>query len=272
MFIGVYNNTYEGDYNMSKSATSETAQEFITALCDQACTHRAVNHPYLQKLIAGDVPDIKGAMRDFVFQYSAYTFDFIRYLTATISQLEDEKHRKSLTRNLVEESGSVYDDNAEILPTIGIELEWVNNVPHTELFRRYMEAAGAGAEYRKKTPYADEAIMWRELFYTVCSHKGPCHALGAIGLGTENIVKYIYSPFIKAIENHLDISRRDRVFFDAHVALDDQHGDALTQIAIDYAAKPENRKAIKEGMLMALSIRGTFFDALEARANAMQPA
>ena len=90
---------------MSKSAPSETAQEFVTALCEQARTHRAVNHPYLQKLIAGDVPDIKGAMRDFVFQYSAYTFDFIRYLTATISQLEDERHRKSLLRNLVEESG-----------------------------------------------------------------------------------------------------------------------------------------------------------------------
>jgi pyrroloquinoline quinone (PQQ) biosynthesis protein C len=257
---------------MSISGTNQSGQDYIEDLREQALVHRALNHPYLQRLIDGDVPDIQSAMRDFVFQYSPYCFDFVRYLTATISQLEDEQHRKSLMRNLVEESGHVYEDNAALLPTIGIELEWVNKVPHTELFRRYLEASGAGEEYRKKNDYADDAVIWRELFYAVCSREGPCRALGAIGLGTENIVKYIYSPFIKAIENHLNISKRDRVFFDAHVALDDQHGDALTNIAIDYADKVENRKPIKEGMLMALGIRNSFFNSMESRALAMSPA
>ena len=257
---------------MSTSGTTQSGQGYIEGLCEQALDHRALNHPYMQRLIDGDVPDIQGAMRDFVFQYSPYCFDFIRYLTATISQLEDEKHRKALMTNLVEESGHVYEENAALLPTIGIELEWVNKVPHTELFRRYLEAAGAGDGYRKQNDYADESVIWRELFYGVCSREGPCRALGAIGLGTENIVKYIYRPFIKAIENHLDISLRDRVFFDAHVALDEQHGDALTNIAIDYADKTENRKPIKEGMLMALGIRNSFFDALQDRALAMSHA
>lgn len=251
---------------------TQTGQGYIEDLCERALEHRALNHPYLQQLIDGDVPDIKGAMRDFVFQYSPYCLDFIRYLTATISQLEDESHRKSLMRNLVEESGKVYEDNAALLPTIGIELEWVDKVPHTELFRRYLEAAGAGEQFRKNNAYADEAVIWRELFYSVCSREGPCRALGAIGLGTENIVKYIYRPFIKAIDRHLDISLRDRVFFDAHVALDEQHGDALTEIAIDYADGAENRKQIKEGLLMSLGIRNSFFDALQSRAMAMSPA
>ena len=250
---------------------TQTGQGYIEDLCEQALEHRALNHPYMQQLINGDVPDIKGAMRDFVFQYSPYCFDFTRYLTATISQLEDEGHRKSLMRNLVEESGRVYEDNMAILPTIGIELEWIDKVPHTELFRRYLEAAGAGEQFRKNNDYSDEAVIWRELFHAVCSREGPCRALGAIGLGTENIVKYIYRPFIKAIERHLDISLRDRVFFDAHVALDEQHGDALTEIAIDYADSSENRKQIKEGLLMALGIRNSFFDALQTRAMAMSP-
>jgi hypothetical protein len=34
----------------------------------------------------------------------------------------------------------------------------------------------------------------------------------------------------------------------------------------------ENRRKLKEGTLMALSIRGAFFDAMEARADAMAPA
>lgn len=258
---------------MSGSATSKTGtgHEYVKALCEQACNHRAVNHPYLQQLIAGDVPDVKGALKDFVYQYSAYSLDFIRFLTATISQLEKGEHRKALMQNLVEETGRIDAENAALLKTIGIELEWVDGIPHPELFSRYMSAAGIDSEYRRSNEFSDEAIIWRDLFYSLCSKEGPARALGAIGLGTENIVKYIYRPFIKAIDRHLDISLRDRVFFDLHATLDDQHGDVLTNIAIDYAEKPENRKPIKEGMLMALSIRNSFFDALQARAHAMQP-
>ena len=256
---------------MTELVPNETGREFIEGLCEQARSHRAVNHPYLQQLIAGDVPDIKGALNDFVFQYSAYSLDFIRYLTATIAQLENGAHRKALMKNLVEETGRIDDENAALLGTIGIEREWVDGIPHPELFSRYLNAVGIDAEYRRTNAYADEAVIWRDLFFSLCSKEGPARALGAIGLGTENIVKYIYRPFIQAIERHLDITLRDRVFFDLHAVLDDQHGDALTNVAIDYADKAEHRKSIREGMLMALSIRNAFFDVLQARANAMEP-
>jgi pyrroloquinoline quinone (PQQ) biosynthesis protein C len=254
---------------MCEKGNIRIGQNYVEELCEQALNHRALNHPYLKRLIAGDVPDVQSALRDFAFQYSPYCFDFIRYLTATISQLEDEKHRKSLMKNLTEETGQIDDENAALLNTIGIELEWVNKVPHTELFKRYLDACGVDGEFQKQNAYSDEALIWRELFYSVCSREGPCRALGAIGLGTENIVKYIYHPFIQAIKNHLDISLRDRVFFDLHAALDDQHGDALTDIAIDYASIEGNRKLLKEGMLMALGIRSAFFDTLQDRALAM---
>ncbi|MDO8990093.1 MAG: iron-containing redox enzyme family protein [Sideroxyarcus sp.] len=256
---------------MSRSSTLETGHEFVTALCEEARNHRAVNHPYLQQLIAGDVPDIKGALKDFVFQYSAYSMDFIRYLTATIAQLERGEHRKALMKNLVEETGKIDAENAALLGTIGIDLEWVDGISHPELFSRYMNAAGIDKEFLRNNQYADEAVVWRDLFFSLCSKEGPTRALGAIGLGTENIVKYIYRPFIKAIERHLDISLRDRVFFDLHAALDDQHGEALTNIAIDYAENWEHRKQIRDGMHMALSIRNAFFDALQAKALAMKP-
>jgi pyrroloquinoline quinone (PQQ) biosynthesis protein C len=261
----------KGAINMNGSATNGTSHEFVKTLCEQACKHRAVNHPYLQQLIAGDVPDIKGALKDFVYQYSAYSIDFIRFLTATISQLENGEHRKALMKNLIEETGRIDAENAALLGTIGIELEWVDGIPHPELFLRYMNAAGIDSEYRSRNEFSDEAIIWRDLFFSLCSKEGPARALGAIGLGTENIVKYIYRPLIQAIDKHLDISLRDRVFFDLHAALDDQHGDALTHVAIDYAEKQENRKLIREGMLMALSIRNAFFDGLQARAQAMKP-
>ncbi len=257
---------------MSNAVTSQTGAEFIEELCEQARTHRAVNHPYLQRLIAGDVPDIRAALNDFVYQYSAYSMDFLRFLTGTIAQLEKGEHRKALLKNLVEETGKIDAENAAVLAQCGIPLEWVDGIPHPELFARYMTAAGIDAEYRSKHKFADEALIWRDQFFSLCTKEGAARALGAIGLGTENIVKYIYRPFIKAIEKHLDISLRDRVFFDLHATLDDQHGDTLTEVAIEYAARPENCRPIREGMLMALSIRNAFFDALQERALAMAPA
>ncbi len=47
----------------------------------------------------------------------------------------------------------------------------------------------------------------------------------------------------------------------------------MTDIAVEYAEKGEDsRRELREGMLMALSIRGSFFDAMESRANLMIPA
>lgn len=257
---------------MNPSAGSPSGAVYVAGLCEEARVHRAVNHPYLRRLAAGDVPNVRAALTDLVFQYSAYCLDFVRYLTAAIAQLEDEAHRRAILKNLVEETGRIDAENAALLGTIGIALEWVDRIPHTELFVRAMRALGADETYRRANAYCDDAIVWRELFFGLCSKEGAPRALGAIGLATENIVKHIYRPVIQAIEKHLDVSLRDRVFFDLHAALDDQHGDALTRVAVDYAARPEHRRPLREGMLMALSLRGAFFDQLQARAQAMAPA
>lgn len=257
---------------MSPAEPSTSGAVYVSGLCEEARIHRAVNHPYLKRLAAGEVPDVRAALKDFVFQYSAYCLDFVRYLTATIAQLEREAHRKALLKNLVEETGRIDAENAALLGTLGIELEWVNGVPHTELFARAMAALGADDAYRRANAYCDDAVVWRELFFALCAKEGAPRALGAIGLATENIVKHVYRPIIQAVERHLQVARRDRVFFDLHAALDDQHGDALTRIAVDYAEREEHRRPIREGMLMALSLRGAFFDQLQARALAMAPA
>jgi hypothetical protein len=45
----------------------ETAKAYVKSLCDRAEQHRAVNHPYLQRLAKGDVPNILGAIQDLTF-------------------------------------------------------------------------------------------------------------------------------------------------------------------------------------------------------------
>jgi len=251
----------------------ETAKAFVNSLQERADNHRAVKHPYLQRLAKGDVPNVLGAIQDLTFQYQAYSGDFIRYLTATIAHLTDRDHRKAVLQNLTEETGQVDEADAAELKKIGIELDWVNGIAHPRLYIRFLDAIGIDEEYRNSHPYADEAEIWRDMFLDLCLKGGAAQALGAIGLATENVVKYIYRPILDAIDQHLpNISRKDRVFFDLHAALDDEHGEVLTDIAIEYAMNEDSRRQLKEGMLMALSIRGSFFDAMEARADAMAPA
>jgi pyrroloquinoline quinone (PQQ) biosynthesis protein C len=251
----------------------ETAKAFVKSLQERADNHRAVRHPYLQRLAKGDVPNVLGAIQDLTFQYQAYSGDFIRYLTATIAQLTDRDHRANLLSNLTEETGQVSPEDAGELKKIGIELDWINGIAHPRLYIRFLDAIGIDEKYRKTHPYADEAEIWRDMFLDLCLKGGAAQALGAIGLATENVVKYIYRPILDAIDKHLpNISREERVFFDLHAALDDEHGEVLSKIAVEYAMTEENRRKLKEGTLMALSIRASFFDAMEARADAMAPA
>ena len=60
-------------------------------------------------------------------------------------------------------------------------------------------------------------------------------------------------------------------FFDLHAALDDEHGEILQNIAATYAGFRRNRILLKTGMLMALDLRDSFFDAMLMRAQAMEP-
>lgn len=258
---------------MANSSQNETAATYVKSLCERAENHRAVKHPYLQRLAKGEVPDVVGALKDLTFQYHAYSGDFIRYLTATIAQMKDRDHRKALLENLTEESGRVSDEDVAALKKIGIEREWIDGFAHPRLFIRFLDAIGIDEKYRTNHPLADETEIWRDMFLDLCMKGGAAQSLGAIGLGTENVVKFIYRPILDAIRSHLKVAPRDRVFFDLHAALDDEHGEVLTNIAIEYAEKGEdNRRELKEGMLMALSIRGAFFDAMEARADAMAAA
>lgn len=247
-----------------------SAREYVNSLCKRAEQHRAVKHPYLQRLAKGDVPNAAEALKDLTYQYQAYSGDFLRYLSATIALIEEREHRELLLQNLTEETGQVSDDDLATLKKLGIEKEWIEGVAHPRLYLRFLDAIGVDDDYRKTHPLADETEIWRDMFFDLCSKGTPAQSVGAIGLGTENIVKFIYQPLLEAIDKHLDVSRRDRVFFDLHAALDDEHGEVLTDIAVEYAKRGEdNRRSLKKGMLMALSIRGAFFDAMEVRAEAM---
>lgn len=258
-------------YSKSKPSFSKAdSKKFIKQLSKEAENHRAINHPFLTAMIKGEFPRTEIALKDFTYQYLAYSTDFLRYLTATIAQLEEREHREMLVHNLMEEAGRVDPDDAKPLAAAGIKIDWIQGVPHPVLYQRFLKAIGIDEKFRQNHTYCDEAMIWRRMFQNICATGGAAQALGAMGLGTENIVKFVYQKIIKAIDKHLDVTREERVFFDLHAAVDDEHGEVIDNIAVDYAQFRRNREPLRNGMLMALNARAAFFDGMMIRAKVVK--
>ena len=119
----------------------------VKDLIDESLSHRAVSHPYLQALGSADLPDVGWALRDFAEQYYGYSLHFPRYLTTVISKLETPAHRTSLLQNLMEESGMYEEEEYAELAAVGVEREWIEGVPHPQLFQRFREASGITAPH-----------------------------------------------------------------------------------------------------------------------------
>ena len=239
----------------------------MAALSRESLAHRAVQHPYLAALAAGSLPDLRWALQDFALQYSGYSIGFPRYLSTVISQLDDPEHRKVLLENLSEESGTYSDDDVASLEAIGLQREWFDGVPHPQLFRRFASALGVDLHDldRRANSEHDEVRIWRELLLQVLS-TSPEEAVGALGLGTENIVSAIYRSFLRPLATMEELSMRETVFFWLHTEVDDHHTATLNAIAVSLASRPEGRSGLRTGMLKALQLRASFWDWLYARA------
>jgi pyrroloquinoline quinone (PQQ) biosynthesis protein C len=236
----------------------------VSDLVQESLGHRAVNHPYLKALYLGDLPDMKWALRDFAENYYGYSLHFPRYLTSVISKLDSPVHRASLLENLIEESGVYGEDEYAELKAVGVEREWIEGIPHPELFHRFRTAAGVTEAYHPEMD-AIELICWRESFLSTLTHGSAAQALGALGLGTENIVSTIYQSFVKAL-TYTDLKPWDTVFFPLHTAVDDHHQESLEEISRAYASTPSGKGELRKGMIKALSLRSAFWDWMHERA------
>lgn len=242
----------------------------IADLVRQSHQHRAVRHPYLSAMASGELPDPRGALRDFARHYHGYSSHFPRYLTALISRLEDDDDRRELLENLQEEQGSYSPEELRLLQASGIPAEWVVDVPHPELFRRFRRALGVS----DGDPAVEhlEVTAWRELLLSVISQGTAAEAVGAMGLGTEGIVPAIYPAFAKALQRLGDVAPRDAVFFPLHTLVDDHHQASLRALAGKLAASSRGRRGLALGMTKALALRDAFWGWLHQRALAMDPA
>lgn len=248
------------------ASETESADDYLAELVREAHAHPAVCHPYLADLAAGNVPDLEWALRDFALHYPGYCAHFPRYLTMVISKLESPDHRNTLLQNLTEENGTLDAEEIEVLIEHGIDPAWVQGIPHPQLFERFQHALGID-DHGAANADDLEVVCWRESFYNLLASGSAAEAVGAIGLGTENVVGKIYAPIVQAIERLGTVNRREAVFFELHCEVDDDHHEALLAIARDFAENADNRIDLRKGMLKALGYRSRFWDWMHQRAN-----
>ena len=235
----------------------------MNSLVEEAISHRAINHPYLIALRDGTFKNMDKILHDFAHQYGFYSAWFPRYLTSVIASLEDPIHRKHLLDNLAEESGFLHEEDMSAIREQGIQDEWVVGIPHPLLFKRFQHAMGVNPESNP----CIEVEIWRESFFILVKHGTTAEAIGAIGLGTESVVKHIYKHIIESLRNHSKLTLEEYVFFPLHTEVDDEHGLILLDIAKQFAEQDNQLKnELRKGMLKALNLRATFWDDMHARA------
>ena len=252
------------NFQAERHCASADALAYVGDLATEALRHRAVKHPYLEALASGDLPDTHWALADFARQYPGYAKHFPRYLSTVISRLTNPRHRDELLENLTEESGIYQEHELAELESSGIEADWIAGRPHPQLFDRFRRAMGV--ENLENEVEFDQVICWRETFLSVLANGSPAEAVGALGLGTEQIVSTIYLPFTRAIARVPELSPRDSVFFPLHTSIDDHHQKTLQKIAAELVNDASTARELRRGMLKALNLRSAFWDWMYSRA------
>lgn len=242
---------------------------FVNSLQEYALSSRAANHPLLERIATGNLPDVVANITFLLSEYYHYSHQFTRYLTAVMANLEAPKSRSALVRNAADESGYIAPDEAAELLRNGIDPEHAK-APHPELFRRFLRAIGAKPEeILRGKPYV-ATLAWVEAFRGLCMHGGEIQGVGALGIGTEGIVAVMYRRILRGIAIAWpNMSARDRVFFELHAVVDDDHAHTLREIALAFAETPEGRRELAVGVYRSLVIRAAFFDEMMAEIDAM---
>jgi pyrroloquinoline-quinone synthase len=214
----------------------------------------------LERIATGSLPDLAGNVSFLLSEYYHYSHQFTRYLTAVMANLTAPEHRAALVRNAADEVGQISPEEAAELMHNGIDPEHAR-APHPELFRRFLRAIGAKPEEILRRKPRAATLAWIEAFRDLCMHGGEAQSVGALGVATEGIVAVMYRRILRGISIAWpNMAARDRVFFDLHALVDDDHAHTLRDISVSLAATLDGRRMLAVGTVRALVARASFFD------------
>ncbi len=220
------------------------ALDYFEQLEEEIREHPALTHPFLEKFRQGKLS--LDRIRIFARQYYLYSRWFGRYLSAVVANIPDERPRAFLIKNLYQEYGEGNPANS-----------------HPAVFRCFMKALRLDSrEVEEGEPLPETRLFIHEYLFT-CREGHFLEALGAMGLGTESIVPYIYRPIYEGLKKEPTLNEEDIEFFPIHMTLDIEHSANIKEALLEYAERQENQKLIRQGAMNALSARTVLWNGLE---------
>lgn len=243
-------------------ASDLSPPEYVAALQRYAEESRAARHPLLDVIAAGDLAAPRQVLRSFFREYYGYSRRFTRFLASVMASLERPEHRAALVPNSAEEAGRLDEEHRRELRRAGIDPDDVA-VPHPQLLRRFLVAVGLEPTALDVFSPHVATQAWIHSFEALC-RADETAAVGALGLATEGIVRGMYQKLLLGIRRAWpELHRRERVFFELHALVDDDHADTLRTIAVELARSPMQRRGLAVGVLGALDARASFYDQMQ---------
>lgn len=151
----------------------------------------------------------KQELHKFIKQHQLYSRHFTRYLSALLANVIDEKDRLELTHNLFDEMG----------------LGDAGKIPHSMLYRDMMVNMDIAPDI-KPLPSTLRLI---DAMLQCCKSTNHLVGLGALCLGAEGVVPYIYSTIVEGLIS-IGESRENLQFFTLHIECDDDHAETMYDI------------------------------------------
>jgi len=196
--------------------------------------------PFLTRCRTGKIS--RDELHVFVKQHRLYSRHFTRYLAALLSNIEDDHDRQELTRNLFDEMG----------------LGDAGNRPHSMLYLDMMHNMGI-------TPDENPLPSTMRLIDTMlqcCKFPNYLVGLGALCLGAEGIVPYIYTMIVNSFLS-MGESQENLQFFTLHIECDDEHAKTMYAIIEKELDKNQNASIdLNYGANRLIQARVDFFNGL----------
>ncbi|MFC1747781.1 iron-containing redox enzyme family protein [Pseudomonadota bacterium] len=252
-------------YANANTSGDSYKRELIGDLLHEANAHSALNHRWLKNIATHGYTDQHYALKTFAYEYHTYAGAFPHYLRAVIDRLTLATHKEPLLENLAEEKGKLDAEEIAVLKAHGINTDAIKGIAHPVLYRRFCHAMGLSDLHLQEPAHV--AMQWRTNLLDYIKTASPAAAVGAIGIGTEGIVKPIYEKVLSGIRALGTLSRDEYAFFDLHCVVDDKHAEDLKNVAIALIDTKNGYEELRAGMLKALELRALFWDHMDEKCS-----
>ncbi|MCA8941086.1 MAG: hypothetical protein KDB80_00885 [Planctomycetes bacterium] len=220
--------------------------EFLNRLSDEARSHRAVTHEWLDVFLSGDVDDVRRALRDIGHTHVGFVAWIPAMLQTVSSRCEDGRDRESL-----EHAQSIeYGDRGK--------------PARRRLLRRFCADVGLTEWDLQHLPIA--AAHWRSSVQRRLAVESAEFGVGVLGPGLADIASAIYSRVIIGCSRFPEFEQLDLTFFRSHVPDGtDPHQRQLTALTRRMSTSTRARAELRRGMLFGLDARVAVWDSLTGR-------